>query len=362
MAANKFKFFLSASALAGSMGINMAQAAEIDTNIAKLQAMDKITGMVRVINVPVNSEVKYGSFSIVVRACKTRPPEETPENFAFVDVVDNYKSENPVNIFRGWMVSSSPSLNPVEHPIYDIWLLSCENGVVNPNLKIMTQEELKAREQIPQAQQVSQVQNPDAIPEQLLNQNSENSANLPVAETANMGDISKSADNAKVVSANADNADQQINEAQDMRGDGVPQALVNIGNENTEAFDDVDDESVTRETVSSPVTIQPQTLPEEASAEEAASNVVLPQSSDEKTLSQGGAKALETPSAMASTPQNIGNVQDMENAYSEQSMEAIGEAEPIAATDIELPAEDMLPVEEIEENGMLDDQLIDFSE
>ena len=73
MAANKFKLFLSASALAGSMGINMAQAAEIDTNIAKLQAMDKITGMVRVINVPVNSEVKYGSFSIKPRRVKKYP-------------------------------------------------------------------------------------------------------------------------------------------------------------------------------------------------------------------------------------------------------------------------------------------------
>lgn len=55
--------------------------------------MDKITGMVRVIDLPVNSEVKYGSFSIVVRSCKTRPPEETPENFAFVDIVDDYKGK-----------------------------------------------------------------------------------------------------------------------------------------------------------------------------------------------------------------------------------------------------------------------------
>ena len=65
-----------------------ATAKEIETNTAKLQAMDKITGRVNVIEAPVNAAVRFGSFSIVVRACKTRPPEETPDNYAFVDVVD----------------------------------------------------------------------------------------------------------------------------------------------------------------------------------------------------------------------------------------------------------------------------------
>ncbi len=124
------------------------QAAEIDTNMAKMQAMDKITGRVSVIDVPVNGEVKFGSFSIVVRACKTRPPEETPENFAFVDIIDHYDQENPVNIFRGWMMSSSPALNAVEHPIYDVWLLQCYNGNT-ANLKLLSQDELLLREEIP---------------------------------------------------------------------------------------------------------------------------------------------------------------------------------------------------------------------
>ena len=96
-----------ASALTTAFAVCPADAKEIETNMARLQAMDKITGKVSVIEAPVNAETKFGSFSIVVRACKTRPPEETPDNFAFVDVVDNYKSENPVNIFRGWMISSS---------------------------------------------------------------------------------------------------------------------------------------------------------------------------------------------------------------------------------------------------------------
>ena len=128
----------------------LVHAAEIDTNIAQMQAMDKITGKVSVINVPVNGNVNFGSFSIVVRSCKTRPPEDTPENFAFVDVVDNYNTDNPVNIFRGWMISSSPALNPVEHPIYDVWLLKCINGEVNPKA-LLSQEALAARDKIVKA-------------------------------------------------------------------------------------------------------------------------------------------------------------------------------------------------------------------
>lgn len=138
------------AAVLGLLGAVPAQAREIDMNTVQMQAMDKITGRVSVIEAPVNSEIRFGSFSIVVRACKARPPEETPENYAFVDVVDNYNGENPVNIFKGWMLSSSPALNAVEHPIYDVWLLQCLDGTVDRS-KLLTAEQLKARDEIAKA-------------------------------------------------------------------------------------------------------------------------------------------------------------------------------------------------------------------
>ncbi len=138
------------AAVLGLLGAVSAQAREIDMNTVQMQAMDKITGRVSVIEAPVNSEIRFGSFSIVVRACKTRPPEETPENYAFVDVVDNYNGENPVNIFKGWMLSSSPALNAVEHPIYDVWLLQCLDGTVDRS-RLLTAEQLKARDEIAKA-------------------------------------------------------------------------------------------------------------------------------------------------------------------------------------------------------------------
>ena len=137
--------FLFLFAFLFSFGV--AKATEVSTNTAIMQAMDKITGQVDLIEVPVNQEVLFGTFSILVRDCKTRVPEETPDNFAFVDIVDNISQETKVNIFKGWMVSSSPALNPVAHPVYDVWLLKCVNSNES-KIKPMTVEALEARDKI----------------------------------------------------------------------------------------------------------------------------------------------------------------------------------------------------------------------
>ena len=139
---------LAGAAAAAALTIGTANAAEISTNTALMQAMDKITGEVSVIEVPVNSEVRFGSFSILVRACKTRPPEETPENFAFVDVVDVTNGKENVNIFKGWMMSSSPALNAIEHPVYDVWLLRCINSENKPQPAPMSEKQLQERDYI----------------------------------------------------------------------------------------------------------------------------------------------------------------------------------------------------------------------
>lgn len=133
-----------------SLAFSVANAEGIDKNTAKMQAMDKITGRVSVINVPVGGMVNFGSLSIAVRACKTRPMEETPDNFVFADITDKTLQGEDVNIFRGWMISSSPATHAVEHPIYDVWLLSCIDKKVDKSL-LLTEEELTARENIPAA-------------------------------------------------------------------------------------------------------------------------------------------------------------------------------------------------------------------
>lgn len=124
---------------------SFAYANNVVKNTAKLQALDKVTGRMSVIEAPVNGEVKFGSFSIVVRSCQTASPEETPEDYAFVDVADTTRSGKTFNIFKGWMLSSSPSLNSVEHPIYDVWLLKCVDRK-NASSNQLSEQQLKTRD------------------------------------------------------------------------------------------------------------------------------------------------------------------------------------------------------------------------
>ena len=154
---NKYSKSAITSALALLISSN-AHADNIDMNTAILQGMDKITGQVSKISVPVNGLANFGTFSILVRKCVTKSPEETPENTAFVDIVDNYKSQNPVNIFKGWMFSSTPGINGVEHPIYDIWLLKCYNSDRSKH-KTLTEEQLKFRDELPMVKQEKQTLN-----------------------------------------------------------------------------------------------------------------------------------------------------------------------------------------------------------
>ncbi len=144
---NKTLLLSSATFLSACI-IFSSQAADIAFNTARMQAMDKITGRVSEIDVPVNGLANFGTFSILVRKCVAKSPEETPENTAFVDVVDNYQGTDPVNIFKGWVFSSTPALNAIEHPIYDIWLLKCYNRPQERS-KLLTPEQLNLRDTIP---------------------------------------------------------------------------------------------------------------------------------------------------------------------------------------------------------------------
>jgi hypothetical protein len=113
-----------------------------------MQAMDKITGRVSMINVPVGGEVKFGSLSIIARSCKTRPVEETPDNFVFADIADTTLQGEQINIFKGWMISSSPATHAVEHPIYDVWLLKCHDTKVEKK-QLLSEDQLAERDNLP---------------------------------------------------------------------------------------------------------------------------------------------------------------------------------------------------------------------
>ena len=69
---------------------------------------------------------KIETLNIEVYACFTEPPDEISEDYVLINVKDNFKNIDK-SIYKGWMISSSPEVTPLEHPIYDLWLLGCSN-------------------------------------------------------------------------------------------------------------------------------------------------------------------------------------------------------------------------------------------
>jgi len=98
-----------------------AQAAE-----AVLQGMDKVTARVSTFSAPINQAVKFGTLEIIAKTCAKRPVEEAPETAAFLQIADQRPREAKKALFSGWMFASSPALNPLEHPVYDVWVVDCK--------------------------------------------------------------------------------------------------------------------------------------------------------------------------------------------------------------------------------------------
>ena len=108
--------------LAGSAGA----ATWIDGNKARLQALDKITARISTVEAPVGAVRFYGTLEITINRCAFHPPEEPPENAAFITVRDRgYDGLAPKQVFSGWIFSSSPAISALEHPVYDLTLLAC---------------------------------------------------------------------------------------------------------------------------------------------------------------------------------------------------------------------------------------------
>lgn len=99
----------------------------IDGKKVVLQGLDKITARITTLTTPIDAPLRFGTLELTVNRCAFRPPEETPENVAFLTILDRGHdlSLPPKAVFTGWMFASSPAVSAMEHPVYDITLLSC---------------------------------------------------------------------------------------------------------------------------------------------------------------------------------------------------------------------------------------------
>lgn len=112
-----------AVALAAGAGAPAAQADP--ASVVVLRALDKITARVSIVEIPVGDTVEFGTLRITARYCDKRPPEETPESAAFLEVVEVQPDEPPTARFSGWMFASSPALSAMDHAVYDLWVIDC---------------------------------------------------------------------------------------------------------------------------------------------------------------------------------------------------------------------------------------------
>lgn len=95
---------------------------------ATFGGLDKITADVSSFEAAKDKPTRFGSLEITVRSCDMRPPEETPQTAAYVEIRQVNEEDNsvdPAPIFKGWMFAESPGLNGLEHPVYDVWLKTC---------------------------------------------------------------------------------------------------------------------------------------------------------------------------------------------------------------------------------------------
>lgn len=95
---------------------------------AVFSGLDKITGRIINFDVAINETVQFGALQVTPRVCYSRPPTETPNTDAFIEVDEVTLSGEIKRIFDGWMFAASPGLHAVEHPVYDVWLTDCKGA------------------------------------------------------------------------------------------------------------------------------------------------------------------------------------------------------------------------------------------
>ena len=97
-----------------------------EANYTNIQILDKISSKNILVKLKNGEAKKHKDLLIKSMKCKNSEFDDNPEIIAYIQVRDlTNKNKDDVFVFNGWMFSSSPSITPFDHPVYDIWLVSC---------------------------------------------------------------------------------------------------------------------------------------------------------------------------------------------------------------------------------------------
>ena len=99
-----------------------------DKIYVNLEALDKITAKTSSIKILIGEKKYFGKLEIKPLKCGFSETKETSDIVAYLQVKDlSMKNNDQVFVFNGWTFASSPSLRPIDHPVYDLWLIGCDN-------------------------------------------------------------------------------------------------------------------------------------------------------------------------------------------------------------------------------------------
>jgi hypothetical protein len=115
-------------------------AGPIKNEMAVFAALDKVTGRIQHLEIPIDQTVEFGALRVTPRICNSRPLTEKPDTASFVEVDEVKLTGEQQRIFTGWMFAESPGLHSVEHPVFDVWLTKCKGPIGVPAESAETEE------------------------------------------------------------------------------------------------------------------------------------------------------------------------------------------------------------------------------
>ena len=106
---------------------SISSAKENRNILVEINVLDKVSSKNTILKMSIGEEKKFQNLLIKVLRCENSKFDDDPEITAYIQVKDLNVSDNEkVFIFNGWTFSSSPTLKPFDHPVYDLWLSSCK--------------------------------------------------------------------------------------------------------------------------------------------------------------------------------------------------------------------------------------------
>ncbi len=106
--------------------LNLNAKSNLEGTFTDIKILDKISSKNTLLKLKNGELIKFKDLSIKSLKCKNSEFDDNPEITAYIQVRDlTNKNNDEVFVFNGWMFSSSPSITPFDHPVYDVWLVNC---------------------------------------------------------------------------------------------------------------------------------------------------------------------------------------------------------------------------------------------